>query len=90
MGVVLDFTGGVSDIRSRMLQTVIPAEKSFREDPARALRAVRFAARLDFEPGIDLVNAARWGEIDVSPPFTTESWHTRPSPPTHTDTRPIR
>lgn len=45
---VLDFVGGVEDIRAGVVRTVgAPAER-FREDHLRLLRAVRFAARTGF------------------------------------------
>ncbi len=45
---VLDFVGGVRDIREQRLRTVGDAEERFREDHLRLLRAVRFAARTGF------------------------------------------
>jgi poly(A) polymerase len=45
---VLDFVGGRADIRARRLRTIGDPEARFGEDRLRMLRAVRFAARLDF------------------------------------------
>lgn len=46
---IVDPFGGVKDIRSRIIRAVgIPGER-FREDALRMLRAIRFAATLDFE-----------------------------------------
>ena len=48
-GYLYDFVGAIEDIRSRVVRTVHPsAVLSFREDPARMLRAARVAARHDF------------------------------------------
>ena len=48
-GYLYDFVGAIEDIRSRTVRTVHPsAVLSFREDPARMLRAARVAARHDF------------------------------------------
>ncbi|CAL8470290.1 g9832 [Coccomyxa elongata] len=44
--LVLDYAGGFRDCQRRVLRTVIDSETSFREDPARILRAVRHAARV--------------------------------------------
>lgn len=44
--LVLDYAGGFRDCQRRVLRTVIDPETSFREDPARILRAVRHAARV--------------------------------------------
>ena len=46
---VIDYTGGVADLRARLIRTVGEPEIRMREDPVRMIRAVRFAAKLDFE-----------------------------------------
>ncbi len=45
---LLDHFGGVADLRAGILRAVGDAEERFREDHLRLLRAVRFAARLEF------------------------------------------
>ncbi|MDH3354285.1 MAG: polynucleotide adenylyltransferase PcnB [Chromatiales bacterium] len=45
---VVDYTGGVPDVKAKNLRIIGEPEKRFREDPVRMLRAVRFAAKLDF------------------------------------------
>jgi poly(A) polymerase len=45
---VVDFTGGVEDLRQGVLRPLGDAETRFREDPVRMLRAARFAAKLGF------------------------------------------
>src|SRR5450830_322661 len=69
---VLDYHGGMRDIRARTLRIIGQPEARFREDPVRMLRVVRFAAKLKFDiepstaapiavmaPLIDNVPAAR-------------------------------
>jgi len=46
---VIDYTGGVADLQARLIRTVGEPEIRMREDPVRMIRAVRFAAKLDFE-----------------------------------------
>ena len=48
-----DFANGVDDLRQRVIRIIGDAATRYREDPVRMLRAVRFAAKLDFaiEPG---------------------------------------
>lgn len=46
---VIDYVGGVDDIKNRVLRTVGDPDQRFNEDKLRLLRAVRFAAQLDFE-----------------------------------------
>ncbi|KAI8536838.1 hypothetical protein RHMOL_Rhmol10G0287200 [Rhododendron molle] len=43
---IYDYTGGMMDLRTLKLQTLIPAQLSFKEDCARILRGLRIAARL--------------------------------------------
>jgi len=45
---VLDFVGGRSDLKERLVRAIGDPEVRFREDHLRLLRAVRFAARLGF------------------------------------------
>ncbi|MYN00710.1 polynucleotide adenylyltransferase PcnB [Pseudoduganella sp. DS3] len=69
---VLDYHGGIEDIRSKTLRIIGQPEARYREDPVRMLRVVRFAAKLNFSierstaepigvmaPLIDNVPAAR-------------------------------
>src|SRR5688572_14415923 len=44
-GIVIDFVGGVEDLRSKTLRAIGDAQRRFSEDHLRLLRAVRFAAR---------------------------------------------
>ena len=46
---VLDYHGGMDDIRNRTLRMIGVPEERYREDPVRMLRVVRFAAKLGFE-----------------------------------------
>ncbi len=46
---VLDYVGGLEDIEARKIRAIGVARQRFEEDYLRLLRAVRFAARLDFE-----------------------------------------
>ncbi len=45
---IWDFVDGVSDVQARRLKLIGDPETRYREDPVRMLRAVRFAAKLDF------------------------------------------
>lgn len=46
---VVDFANGIEDLENRQLRLIGDPETRYREDPVRMLRAVRFAAKLDFE-----------------------------------------
>ncbi|WP_444946194.1 polynucleotide adenylyltransferase PcnB [Microbulbifer sp. VTAC004] len=43
-----DYTGGVEDIEKRLIRMIGKPTTRYKEDPVRMLRAVRFAAKLDF------------------------------------------
>lgn len=44
--VVIDFTGGLKDLRSHVLRLIGDPETRYREDPVRMLRAIRFETKL--------------------------------------------
>jgi poly(A) polymerase len=46
---VIDYVGGVEDLRNRVIRTIADPDASFREDPVRMIRAERHAARTGFE-----------------------------------------
>ena len=48
-GELRDWVGGVADLKARVLRTIGNPDERFAEDHLRLLRAVRFAAQLDFE-----------------------------------------
>jgi poly(A) polymerase len=67
-----DWVGGEKDLRAKIIRTIGKSEERFGEDHLRLLRAVRFAAQLDFEiepktfaavkklaPKINLISAER-------------------------------
>ena len=45
-GEVLDYIGGLEDLRARRLRLIGDPQLRYREDPVRMIRALRFAARL--------------------------------------------
>jgi poly(A) polymerase len=52
---IIDYHGGLSDLRKRVLRMIGDPETRYREDPVRMLRAVRLAAKL----GLTLEGATR-------------------------------
>eukprot|EP00300_Choanocystis_sp_HF-7_P002071 c11621_g1_i1.p1 GENE.c11621_g1_i1~~c11621_g1_i1.p1 ORF type:complete len:532 (+),score=129.20 c11621_g1_i1:202-1596(+) len=62
--VVEDHTGqGIDDLKSGILRTPLPPMITFKDDPLRVLRAIRFAARFGFQMADDLEEAASSEEI---------------------------
>jgi poly(A) polymerase len=47
--IVLDYHGGMYDMKERFIRMIGNPEKRYREDPVRMLRAVRFAAKTRFQ-----------------------------------------
>ncbi len=45
---VVDYHGGLADVRAKVLRMIGDPETRYREDPVRIVRAVRFAAKLGF------------------------------------------
>jgi poly(A) polymerase len=46
---VVDYVGGLDDLKARRLRLIGDPETRYREDPVRMLRAARFAGKLGFE-----------------------------------------
>ena len=56
-GELVDPLGGQEDLAAHRLRTVSP--QSFREDPLRLVRALRFVSQLGFEPDVELLAQMR-------------------------------
>ncbi|KAF0242387.1 MAG: poly(A) [Planctomycetota bacterium] len=64
-GEIVDLVGGQADLKARVIRAIGDPEKRFDEDRLRMLRAVRFAAQIDFEiePATLAAVARRSGEV---------------------------
>lgn len=72
---VIDYVGGVADVRARVVRTIGDPAIRFREDPIRILRAVKFCGRLDLGIDPELYDAMidqRASISRASPPRTFE------------------
>ena len=47
--IVVDYHGGIGDVRRKLLRMIGDPVARYREDPVRIIRVVRFAAKLGFE-----------------------------------------
>ena len=47
--IVVDYHGGIKDVKKKLLRMIGDPVARYREDPVRIIRAVRFAAKLGFE-----------------------------------------
>src|SRR3984957_2187160 len=60
---IIDLVGGVRDLRAGIIRAIGKVDERFAEDHLRLLRAVRFAARLDFA-----IEPATWAAMKRSAP----------------------
>jgi poly(A) polymerase len=67
---IIDYTGGLDDLRARVIRSIGDPLERFQEDPVRMLRAVTMAARLDFtiDAPIDRAIAALRGDLAKAAP----------------------
>jgi poly(A) polymerase len=56
---VIDYVGGLPDVRHRKLRTLGPAEASFSEDPVRMIRVLKYASLLGFPLPASLASLIR-------------------------------
>jgi poly(A) polymerase len=63
---IWDYAGGMQDIENRRLVLIGDAQQRLREDPVRMLRAVRFAAKLNFTLDPAVANAIH-ANVDLLP-----------------------
>jgi poly(A) polymerase len=47
-GSLIDYSGGLEDLRKKVIRSIGDPDKRFREDPVRIIRAARFCAQLGF------------------------------------------
>ncbi len=72
---ILDWCGGMEDLRRGRLISIGDPMRRFREDPVRILRLVKFVRRLEFSPGPEEVAASRELAMDLekaAPPRVVE------------------
>jgi poly(A) polymerase len=74
-GQLIDYVGGLDDLRAASVRTIGDPDVRMQEDPVRILRAVKFAARLGFgiEPATYAALLQRRGDIaKCAPPRVVE------------------
>lgn len=58
-GKLIDLINGKPDIDKKIIKTIIPSDKSFKDDALRILRAIRFASLLDFKLSDDIIESIK-------------------------------
>lgn len=56
---LIDYTGGLTDIKAKLIRAVEDPIARFREDPLRMLRAVRFASQFEFTVELNTLQTVR-------------------------------
>ena len=56
-GQIIDPLGGIKDLNKGILITPLDPDETFSDDPLRMLRAVRFAAKLDFQIASNILDS---------------------------------
>ena len=73
--IVIDYVGGMNDIKKRQVKPVIPLSEIFTDDPVRMIRAVKYAALAGFSIplGVKLKITKQSGLLEsISPSRLTE------------------
>jgi poly(A) polymerase len=75
---IIDYVGGLDDLRDRVVRSIGDPNVRFLEDPVRMLRAVALAARLDFridQPVRDAIAVHRHAIGTAAPPRMLEEYY---------------
>lgn len=75
---LIDYVGGLEDLRRRVIRSIGDPLQRFEEDPVRMLRAIAFAARLDFAldpPIVEAIRARRQLMATASPARLIEEYY---------------
>jgi len=75
---IIDYVGGIEDLRARLIRCIGDPVVRFREDPVRMQRAVSFAARLDFtidRPVLDAIARERHELARAAPARLAEEYY---------------
>ena len=62
---IIDYVGGVEDLQKKILRCIGEPNERFVEDPVRMLRAVAFAARLDFRIDTPIRDAIKNNHAEI-------------------------
>jgi len=75
---LIDYTGGLADLRAGVIRCIGDPDERFAEDPVRMLRAVALQARLDFRidpPVLDAIERKRLEMARSAPPRLIEEFY---------------
>src|SRR5262249_27345698 len=75
---IIDYVGGLDDLRAGVVRMIGDPDVRLREDPVRMLRAIALASRLDFTidpPVLDAIRSHRRDIAKSSPPRLLEEYY---------------
>ena len=75
---IIDYVGGLDDVRAGIVRSIGDPDVRVREDPVRMMRAVALASRLDFTidaPVLDAIRKHRHEIAQSSPPRLLEEYY---------------
>lgn len=75
---IIDYTGGLADLRARVIRCIGDPDERFVEDPVRMLRAIALEARLDFRIDAPLLEAIERKRLEMArsaPPRLLEEFY---------------
>jgi poly(A) polymerase len=75
---IIDYVGGLDDLRAGVVRAIGDPDVRMREDPVRMMRAVSFASRLNFrvdEPVLDAIRTHRHEISKSAPPRLLEEYY---------------
>ncbi len=62
---IIDYVGGVEDLENQIVRTIKDPDASFQEDPVRMIRALRHAARTDFQVEQETFEGIQRNRIEI-------------------------
>jgi poly(A) polymerase len=75
---IIDYVGGLQDLRANLVRCIGDPDERFAEDPVRMMRAIALAARLDFKidpPIMEAIGRQREKLALASPPRLIEEYY---------------
>ncbi|MCF0147090.1 MAG: CCA tRNA nucleotidyltransferase [Clostridium sp.] len=63
---LIDYFNGINDMKNKLIRCVGDADKRFKEDALRMLRAIRFSCQLSFDIEINTLNAIKKNYLLIS------------------------
>jgi poly(A) polymerase len=75
---IIDYVGGLDDLRAGIVRSIGDPDVRFQEDPVRMLRAIALASRLGFEvdpPVLDAIKSQRHEIARSAPPRLLEEYY---------------